>query len=95
MVDAQAKLLAQLSDLRVETATLKTRQDFAFERLQGFLEKYERDEERRSKDQEACRDMLHEILITQKTYNRIITRVIPFAVVIFTVVVSWAAAWRG
>lgn len=88
-MDEECKeLWGQVRGLQNDVAVIKTRQDIALERVKEFVETYESDKSCTDSTLKECRDMLQEILTTQKAYNKIVSKAIPFAVVVFTAIVS-------
>jgi hypothetical protein len=91
--DFQGEVWAQIRTLQSDQAVVKARQDYAFEKLKDFMDTYNHKCEETCAEISAVKDIVQEIQITQKTYNRILTRLLPFALVIFTAIVSMVVTW--
>lgn len=92
-MDIQADMLGQIRDLQIEQAAMKARQDFAFERLTEIISHFEEADKRQTENSAKCHSLLQEIQATQAAYNKMISRVLPFVIVVFTAGVSIVTSW--
>lgn len=91
--DTTGELWGQVRTLQNEVTIIKVRQDDAIKHLHEYLDACEENKKCADARIDEHKMLLQEILVTQKAYNKLITRSLPFMVVIFTAGVSVLASW--
>lgn len=79
--------------LQTEVTMVHTRQDDALKHVQEYVEACQKNRECSDAQLDEHKTMLQEILITQQAYNKLVARVTPFIIVIFTAVLSVLTSW--